>query len=120
MAKGMVSFKKVALRITGFSTPIFGVSWNPPEDKREIVRRLVTFLEDRRVLYQPYEVEYGPWVTTSVLEIRQELTETLKKCPEDPALIEPLRAMRAACPRDRGRTCCNFSRISPESPGTPS
>ncbi len=28
--------------------------------------------------------------------------------------------MRAACPRDRGRTCCNFSRISPESPGTPS
>jgi len=97
MAKKMIPFKKIAHSITGFSTPIFGVSWNPPEDKREIVRRLVAFLEDRRALYQPYGMEYGPWVTNSVLEMRRELTDTLKQCPEDPALVEPLKAMRAAC-----------------------
>ncbi len=28
--------------------------------------------------------------------------------------------MRAAWPRDRGRTCFNFSRISSDNPGTPS
>jgi len=97
MAKKRTSFKKIALSITGLSTPVFGVSWNPPRDKRDIVRRLVTFLEDRRVLYQPDEMEYGPWVTDSVLDMRRELTETLKGCPEDPELVEPLKAMRAAC-----------------------
>jgi hypothetical protein len=36
-------------------------------------------------------------VTDSVLEIRRELTVALQGCPEDPELVEPLRAMRAAC-----------------------
>jgi hypothetical protein len=68
-----------------------------PPDKRKIAQRLIAFLEDRRALYQPYDLEHGPWVTDSILEIRRELTDTLKTCPQDEALIEPLRAMRAAC-----------------------
>jgi hypothetical protein len=87
----------VAQRITGISTPVFGVSWNPPEDRREIVRRLVAFLEDRRALYADFHMEYGPWVERSVLEMRTELTNTLKSCPEDQELTGPMRAMRAAC-----------------------
>jgi len=98
MAKSAkVSFKHAAERITGISTPIFGVSWNPPEDKRDIVRRLIAFLEDRRTLYADYHAEYGPWVEQSVLEMRRELTNLLKGCPEDDALVGPIRAMRAAC-----------------------
>jgi len=97
MPQKRIPFKQIALSITGFSTPVLGVSWNPPQDKRDIVRRLVTFLEDRRALFQPYDMEYGPWVTGSVLEMRRELTETLKGCPEDAELVEPLKAMRAAC-----------------------
>ena len=54
-----VPFLEVARRITGISTPVFGVSWNPPEEKREIVRSLVAFLEDRRALYADYFMEYG-------------------------------------------------------------
>jgi hypothetical protein len=104
-------FQQVAQRITGISTPVFGVSWNPPEDKRAIVRRLVAFLEDRRALYADFHMEYGPWVEKSVLEMRAEITNTLKTCPEDDHLTGPLRAMRAACrkfldemgPPDRGR-----------------
>jgi hypothetical protein len=90
-------FREVAQRVTGISTPVFGVSWNPPEDKREIVRRLVAFLEDRRALYADFHMEYGPWVEKSVLEMRAEITGTLKTCPEDEHLTGPLRAMRAAC-----------------------
>jgi len=90
-------FREVALRITGISTPVFGVSWNPPESSRTIVRRLVTFLEDRRALYADLHSEYGPWVEKSVLEMRIELTNTLKSSPDDEELTGTLRAMRAAC-----------------------
>ena len=90
-------FQRIAQRITGISTPVFGISWNPPEEKRDIVRRLVTFLEDRRALYAGYDFEHGPWVEQSVLEMRAEITKTLKACPEDDHLTGPLRAMRAAC-----------------------
>lgn len=104
-------FREIAQRITGVSTPVFGISWNPPEEKREIVRRLVAFLEDRRALYADFHMEYGPWVEQSVLEMRAEITSTLKACPEDDNLTGPLRAMRAACrkfldemgPPDSGR-----------------
>jgi hypothetical protein len=92
-----VPFADIARRITGFSTPVFGVSWSPPETKRDVVRKLVGFLEDRRALYTDYVMEYGPWVERSVLEMRAELTNVLKACPEDKELTEPIRAMRAAC-----------------------
>ena len=36
MAK-LTKAKKAALSFTGFSTPIFGLSWNPPKDQREMV-----------------------------------------------------------------------------------
>lgn len=97
MGKRKVSFKKVAGSITGISTPIFGVSWNPPKDKRDVVRDLVTYLEDRRALYQDYHMEYGPWVINSVLEMRTELTSALKRCGDEAEMSQPLRAMRAAC-----------------------
>jgi hypothetical protein len=106
-----VAFKKFARALTGFSTPIFGVSWNPPAGKRDIVRRLIAFLEDRRVLYQPYDLEYGPWVSDSILEIRRELTNILKACPEEPELVEPLRAMRAACRKYLDATAPHSRRI---------
>ena len=97
MRSKKIVFNKIAHRLTGIPTPIFGVSWNPPPDRRDIVRRLVAFLEDRRVLYQPYQLEQGPWVSDSVLEIRRELTDILKVAPEDRELIDPLLAVRAAC-----------------------
>lgn len=97
MSGKKIPFKKIARSITGISTPIFGVSWTPPQDEREIVRKLVIFLEDRRVLYTDYHMEYGPWVAQSVLEIRKELTEALRVCNEKSSMVAPLQAMRAAC-----------------------
>jgi hypothetical protein len=45
-----VRFQEIAARVTGFSTPVFGVSWSPSEPEVTAARRVVTFLEDRRVL----------------------------------------------------------------------
>jgi len=95
--KRRIRFTEIARHITGISTPVFGISWNPPADKRDIVRRLVAFLEDRRALYTDYCMEYRPWVEKSVLKMRQELTNVLKSCPDDAVLTNPIRAMRAAC-----------------------
>ncbi len=92
-----VPFKKIAKSLTGISTPVFGVSWNPPETEREIVRKLLVFLEDRRVLYNPYEIEMPEYVDRSIIEIRHELTEILRTLDENSEISQHIRAMRAAC-----------------------
>lgn len=92
-----IKFKKVARSLTGFSTPVFGVSWNPPADERETVRQFIVFLEDRRVLFNPYDIEMPEYVDRSIIEIRQHLTELLGTLDENSKACEHIRAMRAAC-----------------------
>jgi hypothetical protein len=58
---------------------------------------VLAFLEDRRVLYNPYNIEIEHEVSESVLEIRRELTKTIQALPEDSPAAPALRAMRAAC-----------------------
>jgi len=70
-------FKDIANRITGFSVPIFGISWNPPEPEIDIAKRVLVFLEDRRVLYNPYHLEVVDHCIQSVLEIRDFMTDQI-------------------------------------------
>lgn len=97
MPKATVRFKELASRITGVSIPIFGVSWNPPELEREVVRQTFIFLEDRRVLYNNFAWEVEHEVAESVLAIRTELTESLKRLSETSETVASLKAMRAGC-----------------------
>lgn len=92
-----IKFGKIAKSLTGFSTPVFGISWSPPETDRDIVRKLITFLEDRRALYNPYNIETPIFVDQSILEIRKKLTDTLQQLGDNPDISPHLRAMRAAC-----------------------
>ena len=94
-----ISYKKIALSITGFSCPVFGISWNPPKNQRAIARKLITFLEDRRVLTQDHHREFTSHVTSSVLAIREEITRVLQDAPENEVLVDPMRKMRGACRR---------------------
>ncbi len=92
-----MKFKQIINRLTGFSTPVFGVSWNPPQAHITVARRVITYLEDRRVLYNPYHME-DPWhCIQSVIEIRQQLTTELGSLAADDGPAAHLRAMRAAC-----------------------
>jgi hypothetical protein len=90
-------FTQIAKSLTGFSTPIFGISWNPPQTDRDIVRKIITFLEDRRALYNPYDIEMPEYVARSIIEIRKELTDFLKSIGDNPEISPHLRAMRASC-----------------------
>ena len=92
-----MQFSEIAGRITGFSTPIFGVQWKPPQVDRDVAREVIVFLEDRRVLYSPYEAEVPEHVVGSVFEIRRFLTELLRRGGTAKELTDSLRAMRLAC-----------------------
>lgn len=89
-------YTEIIGRITGFSTPIFGISWDPPQADVAVARGIVTFLEDRRVLYDPTLVEVEDHCIASVLEIRQFLTHALTDQSGSDELTDHLRAMRAA------------------------
>ncbi len=84
-------------RLTGLTTPVFGVSWNPPESHIQVARRIITFLEDRRVLYAPSEIDVPDHCLRSIVEIRGFLTIELQGLRADADLADSLRALRAAC-----------------------
>lgn len=93
-----MKFSEVARRLTGISCPIFGVSWNPGEAKVIQARQTLAYLEDRRVLYAPWNVEVPEHCVESILDIRRTLTELLGQLDDQDDVIAPhLRAMRAAC-----------------------
>jgi len=88
--------QKYLRRLTGISCPIFGVSWTPPEDERQLIRHYLAFLEDRRVLFEDYCNEDKKYVDLSIIEIRKETTNLIGK-PVSTETQDSLRAIRAAC-----------------------
>jgi hypothetical protein len=94
-----MDYREIAGRLTGFSTPVFGLSWEPPVVDREVAERLIAFLEDKRVLYDPYQFEVPQWSIAAVLAIRERVTELLAGGGIPDELVDHLRAIRAACRR---------------------
>jgi len=92
-----MKFKEIASRLTGISIPIFGVSWNPPKAHVTVAKKVITFLEDKRVLYNPYHLEDPRHCIESINEIRQFLTVEIGELNDAEGLPQSLRAMRAAC-----------------------
>ena len=92
-----MNYREILARLNGFSTPVFGVSWNPPVPEITVAKRVVVFLENRRVLYNVYELEVPDHCVRSVIEIRHFLTEILGQLTDQQKLAVNLRAMRAAC-----------------------
>lgn len=90
-------FTEIATRLTGVSSPVFGVSWNPPEAEVTAAKRIIAYLEDRRVLYAPTSMEHPSHCVESVLDVRRFLTEELGKLDPHNPLAQNLQGMRAAC-----------------------
>ncbi len=89
--------KDIKYRLTGVSIGPIGASWEQIKTERDKAQRLVTFLEDRRVLYGPFDFEMPDHCIQSVLEIRRFLTAELQDLPARSKLAGHLRAMRASC-----------------------
>jgi hypothetical protein len=88
---------EAARKITGISTPLGGVQWSDPgPSQRELVRRFIVTLEDRRVLYNPMWLEATSQVDSSIHQIRAACTETLQQLGERDFGVVPVRAIREA------------------------
>lgn len=92
-----MTYKEIASIITGISFPLFGISWNPTQPDIAIAKQLITYLEDRRVLYNAYQLENPEYCYQSVIEIRAFLTEKLIEVRRGSELDQIMRGMRAAC-----------------------
>jgi hypothetical protein len=68
-------------RITGVATPWGGISWEVVDSDADIVRRVFNFLEDRRVLYQPFSAQLFDHAGLSVRDTREMLTRELDANP---------------------------------------
>jgi hypothetical protein len=79
--------------------PLFGASWQPSIADRDIATELLLRLEDRRVLYNPSDVEVPYHCVQSVIEIRHQLSDALVKAGGTGALADHIRALGAACRR---------------------
>jgi hypothetical protein len=88
---------ETARQITGFSTPLGGVQWaDPGPSETELVRRFLLILEDRRVLYNPFQLEIESQVEHSIHQIREECTKTLQSLSASAFAVTPIRAIREA------------------------
>lgn len=92
-----MKFKEIINRITGVSCPVFGLSWNPPQSDIQYAKNIIVFLEARRVLYVPSEMEVPEHCITSVIEIKKFLTEQMMNIKQDTDLYKYTSAMRSAC-----------------------
>ncbi|WP_059051379.1 DUF6650 family protein [Paenibacillus senegalimassiliensis] len=90
-------YTEIFNRLTGISCPLFGVSWNPPENQRKIAQKIIIFLEARRILYSSYMLETVHPVISSVVEIKNFLTSELPNINEKSELESYVRAMRNSC-----------------------
>jgi len=90
-------FSDIISRLTGISCPIFGVSWNPPANQRAIAKKIITYLESKRVLYEDLKDEFACSCVESVLEIKGFLTNQISDINENSELENYVRGMRNAC-----------------------
>jgi len=92
-----LKFERIYKNITGLSCPIFGIQWNAPTIEADEAKNIIIFLEDKRVLFNPSNMEDSSHCSQSVIEIRSELTKSLQALPSSSNLAKALKRMKSAC-----------------------
>lgn len=84
-------------RPTGIATPWFGVQWELKDGDKAIAKQLVSFLEDRRLLFGDRHCEDELHCVKSALAIRGYLTDQIMNSGAGSPLITIMKALRGAC-----------------------
>jgi hypothetical protein len=83
-------------RPTGVGAFGFSLNWEKAPGDEEVARRVVIFLEDRRLLFGKRHSEDELHCVRSAIETRGFLTDQLVKAKPGKSLAQSLRAMRSA------------------------
>ena len=83
-------------RPTGVGAFGFSLNWEKVPGDEDVARRIITFLEDRRLLFGERHSDDELECVHSAIEIRHFLTEELTKAKPGRSLAESLRAVRTA------------------------
>ena len=83
--------------LNGISTPVGGVSWSKTATGRELFVRLFLFLESKRILVNPIEMENKEWCIESVLEIKTTLVSLTQGVSLKDYELHILRSLIDAC-----------------------
>lgn len=86
-----------SIRITGIDVPFGGISWEYTETEKQAIQKLFFFLESKRLLTNPIEMEIKQWCIESALEIKRRLVDTLSECDFSKDTIGCIRSMIGAC-----------------------
>ena len=81
---------------TGIGGFGFSVNWEKVPGDEDVARRVIIFLEDRRLLFGKRHCEDERDCVRSAIEIRKFLTEELTRAKSGRSLADVLRAMRVA------------------------
>jgi len=94
--------REVKRRLTGLTLPTVlgsgggGATWEIQPGDKALAATVLQYLEDRRVLYEPYEAEMPGLCIRSVDDTRRRIAEFIAEA-QSPELRNPLRAIQAAC-----------------------
>lgn len=97
MHKTYLQFKDLYSKITSISTPLVGIGWQPSKSELATAKSVINFLEDKRVLYNPTELEVPHHCTASIIEIRRFLAQAIDGLSDKSQLRLNLKIMRTAC-----------------------
>jgi hypothetical protein len=86
----------MALRVTGIGAFGLSLNWEKVDGDKQIARNVITFLEDRRVLFVHGHSENAVFAVHSAIVAREFLTEQLAQAQPGKSLEASLRAMRAS------------------------
>ncbi|MEH2624439.1 hypothetical protein V1292_002494 [Bradyrhizobium sp. AZCC 1719] len=114
--KVRIKGQELLSRLSSLSLLGFGIGVKFPEAERGVVREIIIFLEDRRVLYVNFNLEVESQVIDSVLSMRKELTSALKRVDSDSPAAKAFNSMRAECRRFLTSPRAGFPNIAGDGP----
>lgn len=83
--------------LNGISTPFGGISWNKTNSVKDKFSFLLLYLESKRILVNPIEMEKKEWCIESVLEIKRQIVSITEDTVFKKDDLSIIRNMIEAC-----------------------